>query len=367
LGDEFHDFTLAAIQAAPVYLNREASIDKACSLIEQAGSLGASLAVFGETWVSGYASFAAFSGHPAFGDLLRKFVLNAVEVPSPATDALCRAARLAGTDVAIGIAERDSTTGGSVYCTLLFIGREGKLLGKHRKLKPTMSERIVWGEGDGSSLRLYDRPYGRLGGLNCWEHQMVLPGYALISQGLQVHAAAWPGGSFTRQEVLSRAFAMQAAAYVVMSGGLLRVEDLPAALSELTIEHEGKTRNLILPCDGGSGIIGPDGDYLAGPVYNEETILTATGNTGTVMFQKMIADHAGHYTRPDVFDFRVNRTPKQAARFSERVESEQVDALHAGIANGRITNPRDLFGAFEDLDLDLDLDMELELGAWSAD
>src|SRR6185503_17485853 len=119
---------------APVYLNREASIDKACSLIEQAGSLGASLAVFGETWVSGYASFAAFSGHPAFGDLLRKFVLNAVEVPSPATDALCRAARLAGTDVAIGIAERDSTTGGSVYCTLLFIGREGQLLGKHRKL-----------------------------------------------------------------------------------------------------------------------------------------------------------------------------------------------------------------------------------------
>ncbi|MGB4864010.1 MAG: nitrilase-related carbon-nitrogen hydrolase, partial [Tepidiformaceae bacterium] len=192
MGDEFQDFTLAAVQAAPVYLDRDASIAKACALIAEAGAKGADLAVFGETWVSGYASFAAWANHPAFGELLRRFVLNGVEVPSPATDALCRAARLAGTDVAIGIAERDATTGGSIYCTLLFIGREGVILGKHRKLKPTMYERTVWGEGDGSSLRVYDRPYGKLGGLNCWEHQMVLPGYALIAQGLQVHAGVWP-------------------------------------------------------------------------------------------------------------------------------------------------------------------------------
>jgi predicted amidohydrolase len=351
MGDEFKDFTMAAVQAAPVYLDRDASIEKARSLIEKAGSLGADLAVFGETWVSGYASFAAWPNHPAFGELLRKFVLNGVEVPSPATDALCRAARAAGCDVAIGVAERDSTTGGSIYATLLFIGREGVLLGKHRKLKPTMYERTVWGEGDGSSLRLYDRAYGRLGGLNCWEHQMVLPGYALISQGLQVHAGVWPGGRFTRQEVLSRAFAMQAGAYVVMAGGLLREQDMPDDIRELKMTIDGHDRHLVMPCDGASGIIGPDGDYLAGPVYNEETILTTKGNMGTVMFQKMIGDHAGHYTRPDVFEFRVNRAPKRVASF-DGAEAE-VQEIRQAIVRGDIANTPDLLGALDDLNIDL--------------
>lgn len=339
MGDEFRDFTLAAVQAAPVYLDREASTEKACRLIAEAGALGSDLAVFGETWISGYASFAEHLGNPKMGDVLKKFILNGVEVPSPATDALCRAARAAGTDVVIGVAERDSTTGGSIYATLLFIGREGVLLGKHRKLKPTFYERAVWGEGDGSTLRLYDRSYGRLGGLNCWEHQMVLPGYALIAQGLQVHAGAWPGGSFTRQEVLSRAFAMQSAAYVVMVGGLLREEDIPADL-----------RDLVRPLNGHSGIIGPDGEMLAGPLLGEEGILTAKANLGTVMLQKMIADHAGHYTRPDVFEFRVNAAPKQVATFvgRETFPVQAKDALGNGIASGAIRNPVELAGAVRD-------------------
>jgi predicted amidohydrolase len=340
MGDTFEDFTLAAVQAAPVYLNREESIDKACALIDEAGATGAALAVFGETWVSGYASFAAWADHPAFRSALGRFVMNGVEVPSPATDALCAAARRAGIDVTIGVAERDSTTGGSIYCTLLFIGREGVLLGKHRKLKPTFYERTVWGEGDGSSLRLYERPYGRLGGLNCWEHQMVLPGYALIAQGLQVHAAAWPGGSSMRQEVLSRAFAMQSAAYVVMTGGLLRPGDIPEDLKEI-----------VRPQDGCSGIIGPDGDLLAGPLLNEEGILTAKANLGRVMLQKMIADHGGHYTRPDVFTFRVNAAPKQIASFDGRSEPllAAKSALAAGVDGGNIRNGAELRGAIHDL------------------
>ncbi len=352
MGDEFQDFTLAAVQAAPVYLDRDASIAKACALIAEAGAKGADLAVFGETWVSGYASFAAWANHPAFGELLRRFVLNGVEVPSPATDALCRAARLAGTDVAIGIAERDATTGGSIYCTLLFIGREGVILGKHRKLKPTMYERTVWGEGDGSSLRVYDRPYGKLGGLNCWEHQMVLPGYALIAQGLQVHAGVWPGGTFTRQEILSRAFAMQAAAYVVMSGALIREQDIPPQIREMAMTIDGRTRHLITPCDGDSGIIGPNGEFLAGPVVNEEVILTAKGNTGTVMFQKMIADHAGHYSRPDVFEFRVNRKAKRIVDFAER--SDDVNLVRDALSDGTLRNGRDLLGALDDMNLEFD-------------
>ncbi|MCK9520618.1 MAG: carbon-nitrogen hydrolase family protein [Dehalococcoidia bacterium] len=337
MGDEFRDFTLAAVQAAPVFLDREASIDKACALIEQAGAQGADLAVFGETWVPGYAGFAEAGRGVRIGPLLRRFVLNAVEVPSPATDALCAAARKAGTDVAIGVAERDSTTQGTIYCTLLFIGREGKLLGKHRKLKPTFFERSVWGEGDGSSLRLYDRPYGRLGGLNCWEHQMGLPGYALIAQGLQVHAGAWPGATYTRQEILSRAFAMQATAYVVMTGGLLREEDMP-----------DDVKGAMRPNNGHSAIIGPDGELLAGPLLDEEGILTAKANLGTVMVQKLIADHAGHYTRPDVFDFRVNRQPRDVARFDDG-DSEGRRALLDGVASGTIRDGNELAGAFEDL------------------
>ncbi|MEX2081698.1 MAG: carbon-nitrogen hydrolase family protein [Dehalococcoidia bacterium] len=346
MGDTFPDFTLAAVQAAPVYLDREATIDKACTLIAEAGTLGSDLAVFGETWVAGWASFAAWPNHPAFAGLLERFVRNAVEVPSAATDALCHAARRAGTDVAIGIAERDATTQGTVYSTLLFIGREGEILGKHRKLKPTMWERTVWGEGDGSSLRLYDRPYGRLGGLNCWEHQMVLPGYALISQGIQVHAAAWPGATFTRQDVLSRAFAMQSGAFVVMAGGLLRQSDLPADLAELSVEVDGHERQVIMPHNGHSGIIGPNGDYLAGPLVDEEGILTARANLGTVMLQKMIADHAGHYTRPDVFQFSVNRTGKRVASF---LDETAETALRDGIERGSILTADELALAFVDL------------------
>lgn len=333
MAERFSEFTLAAVQAAPVYLDRDATVEKACTLIEQAASQGADLAVFGETWVSGYASFARWIGHRAFPGALKRFVQNGVEVPSPATDALCGAARQAGIDVAIGIAERDSTTQGSIYCTLLFIGREGEILGKHRKLKPTFYERAVWGEGDGSTLRVYERPYGRLGGLNCWEHQMVLPGYALIAQGVQVHAAVWPGGTFTRQEVLSRAFAMQASAYVVMSGGLLRKEDIPEEFAEI-----------VLPQDGASGIIGPNGNLLAGPLLNEEGILTARGNLGAIMFEKMISDHAGHYTRPDVFEFRVNTRPRRVAEFSDGFA-----AVRAGVADGSIRDADELRLALADL------------------
>jgi nitrilase len=333
MGDEFSDFTLAAVQAAPVYLDREASVEKACGLILEAAERGAALAVFGETWVSGYASFATHTTHPGFIDALRRFILNGVEVPSPATDALCAAARNAGIDVVIGVAERDSTTQGTIYCTLLFIGREGEILGKHRKLKPTFYERIVWGEGDGSSLRVYERPYGRLGGLNCWEHQMVLPGYALIAQGLQVHAGAWPGGTFTRQEILSRAFAMQAGAYVVMTGGLLRPEDIPAELSEQ-----------VMPLNGHSAIIGPGGELLAGPLLDEEGILTATANLGQAMVSKMVADHAGHYTRPDVFDFRVNTAPRRVARFDEQA----VEKVREGVASGALRSQEELAAALAD-------------------
>lgn len=309
MAERHEEFTLAAIQAAPVYLDRDASIDKACRLIEEAGALGVDLAVFGETWIAGYASFARNLSDDASLAACRAFILNAIEVPSAETDRLCAAAKRAGTDVVIGIAERDAQTRGTIYCTLLFIGRDGTILGKHRKLKPTFWERAVWGEGDGSSLVTYDRPYGRLGGLICWEHQMLLPGYALIAQGIEVLAGAWPGldEDSSRQIALSRAYAIQSGAYVVMACNLCREEDVPEQYLDV-----------VIPCDGGSAIIDPDGTILAGPMHGREGILTAKANLADVAFAKLIADNGGHYSRPDVFEFRVNTSPKRAAVFERR-------------------------------------------------
>ena len=170
---EFTQFKLAAIQAEPVYFDLEASTDKACRLILEAGAKGATLAAFGESWLPGYPFFVWGS---ATGPMAADYLANALEIPSPATDRLCEAAGQAHIDVVIGIAERDPRTRGTVYCTLLFIDNQGTILGKHRKLKPTHRERTAWGEGDGSGLKVYDRPYARISGLNCWEHTMVLPG-----------------------------------------------------------------------------------------------------------------------------------------------------------------------------------------------
>jgi predicted amidohydrolase len=190
---EYPEFTLAAIQAAPVYLNLKASTEKACQLIKETGEKGADLAAFSETWLPGYPFFYPYPiNTPQWNQAVSAYISNGVEIPSQTTDLLCKAAKKANVDVVIGIVELDTKTRGTVYCTLLFIGREGKILGRHRKLKPTLAERMIWGEGDGVGLVVYDRQYGRVSGLSCGEHSMLLPAYSLMAQGTQIHIAAWP-------------------------------------------------------------------------------------------------------------------------------------------------------------------------------
>ncbi len=306
---QYDEFTLAAIQAAPVPFDREASAEKACRLIEEAARKGASLAAFGETWLPGYPFFAFAPQGRLYWRAAAEYLANAVEIPSPTTDRLCAAARRAGIDVAIGVVELDSTTRGTVYCTLLFIGREGEILGRHRKLKPTHVERAVWGEGDGLGLTTYERPYGRISGLNCWEHQMVLPGYALMAQGTQIHVAAWPGREpedappaevplWPRQLLLSRAFAAQGACYVIAAAGVRLLDDTPERYRELSLfEHTGD-----------SYIIDPRGEVIAGPAQGE-TILTAQGSLEAVLVAKAACDVGGHYSRPDLLRLHVNGQP----------------------------------------------------------
>lgn len=300
------EFIMTAIQAAPVHFDREASTEKACRLIAEAADKGATIVAFGECWIPGYPMFAYASPTPLRWKASAAYIASAVEIPGVETEQLCKSTKKAKIDVVIGVAELDERTKSTVYATLLFIGSDGEIIGKHRKLKPTFHERTAWGEGDGSSLRVYDRSYGRISGLNCWEHQMMLPGYALASQGTQIHVAAWPGREldqappppvslWPRQVLLSRAFASQAGAYVICTAAINRKDDYPEEYRELVLfEH-----------DGGSCIIDPRGEIIAGPVKGDETFITATGSLDAVRSVKAVVDIGGHYSRPDVFRFEV--------------------------------------------------------------
>jgi len=325
---DYAEFTLAAIQAAPVYFDREASTEKACQLIMEAGRKGADLAAFGETWLPGYPFFHSSA---LVGRARVTYLSNAVAIPGPTTDRLCMAAKKANVDVAIGVAELDSTTRGTVYCTLLFISREGEILGRHRKLKPTGAERTVWGEGDGMGLRVYDRPYGRISGLNCWEHRMVLPGYALMALGTQIHVAAWPftwhlDPDLNSAPAVSQAFAAQGGCYVIATSSLLRPEDVQEAHRELAMSQIDEWTRAK---KGGCRIIAPGGQVIAQAAVAEETVLTASVSLEAVLQAKADIDVGGHYSRPDVLQLHVNRRPLERVVVSDASASSGDDQTSA--------------------------------------
>lgn len=271
--------------------------------IAEAGAKGADVAAFGETWLPGYPFFVDAPLSDLWWEAAADYLANAIPVPGPETDALCAAAKAAGCDVVIGVAELDPATQASVYCTLVFISREGAILGRHRKLKPTHHERSVWSDGDAKGLVVHPRPYGRLSGLSCWEHNILLPGFALIAQGTQIHVAAWPGREpdaapsdpvWARQLLLSRAFASQAGAYVIAAAGLRHLEHVPPKYRPLAAnEHNGR-----------SAIIDPRGEVIA-QAGSEETVLIAEGSLAAVRKAKSACDPAGHYSRPDLFELRL--------------------------------------------------------------
>ncbi len=296
-------FKLAAIQASSAFFDKQAGLDKAVRLIAEAGAKGAQIAAFGETWLPGYPFFIDAPLSELWWEAASDYLANAILIPGPETDALCEAARAADLDVIIGVAELDPATKSTIYCTLLFLSREGEILGRHRKIKPTHHERSIWGDGDAEGLVVHDRGYARLSGLNCWEHNVLLPGYALIAQGTQVHVAAWPGREpqtapsepvWSRQVLLSRAFASQAGAYVIAAAGLRRIGDVPERYAPLApFEHNG--------C---SVIVDPWGEVIA-EAGSEETILIAEGSMERIRQAKAACDAAGHYARPDLFELRV--------------------------------------------------------------
>ncbi|MFW6055687.1 MAG: carbon-nitrogen hydrolase family protein [Chloroflexota bacterium] len=302
-GDVFPAYKVAAVQAAPIFLDRDATVDKACRLIEEIAVGGATLAVFPETWIPGYPVWTNADARWNYRPAKESYALlyrNAVDVPGPVIDRLCDAAGRAGVAVVMGIHERSKT--GTLYNSLVFIDTDGRFLGTHRKLVPTYHERMIWGRGDGSTLSVFDTAQGRLGGLICWEHWMPLARFAMYAAGEQVHAAVWPSATETFL-LACRAMAFEGRMYVVAAASYLTRAMLPDVFP-LHAELESFPEEM---CVGGSAVVGPDGRFIAAPVYGCETIVYADIDLKRLVEEKQLLDVSGHYSRPDIFSLHVNR------------------------------------------------------------
>jgi nitrilase len=298
----FPKVKVAAVQAAPVLFDRGASIEKACQLIQEAAAQGSSLVLLPEAFVPAYPrglSFGMVVGQrkPEGRQLWERYWANAVPVPGPSTERLGEAAQKAGIYVAIGIVERDQQfSGGTLYCTLLYFGPDGQIVGKHRKLKPTGAERLIWGEGDGSSLPVLDTKYGKIGGLICWENYMPLARTALYAKGVEIYLAPTADARQSWQATMrhiaceGRCFVLGCNQYVTKA---MYPTDLPG-YAELADQPD-------VMCRGGSVIVSPLGDIIAGPLYDTEGILYAELDMAEVTRGKLDFDVVGHYARPDVF------------------------------------------------------------------
>lgn len=312
MSDTLPKYTVAAVQAAPVFMDRDATVDKACELIADAGRAGAKLIVFPETWVPLY-PFWHTTSNVFSGELFTQLYKNAVEIPSPSTNKLAQAAKQAAAHVVMGINERDTAARGTLYNTMLWLSPTGEVMHRHRKLTPTFTERTIWGQGDGSDLQVIDTELGRLGGLICWEHEMTLVKYALYAQGEQVHCSQWP--AYTSQndhiEFGTRQYAFEGACFVVSACGVVPKGKLP---KEIWAEP--------IRANGGSSIVAPNGKIIAGPVFDSEEILYAEIDLELAIREKHSRDVAGHYARPDVLQLVVNTRRKPVATFVDSTHSD---------------------------------------------
>jgi nitrilase len=242
--------------------------------------------------------------------LYKRLWQSAVEVPGPVTDALASAARDAGVCAAVGVVERVKGGHGTLFCTLLIFGPDGQLLLRHRKLRPTASERLMWGEGDGSTLRVVETPVGRVGGLICWENYMPLARMTLYAQGVEIYLAPTADPRDSWQASL-RHIACEGRCFVLGCNQFLSRADYPQWWAELDDIRKLPDTS----CRGGSAIYSPLGDLLAGPVYDREELLVSDLDLDDTLRGKLDFDAVGHYARPDVFELRVNRNPTSAVQF----------------------------------------------------
>ncbi len=336
MGDISPKPRVAVIQAAPALFDREATVEKACQLIADAAAQGAQLILFPEAFIPAYPRGLGFgtvvgSRSPAGRRTWERYWANAVEVPGPATQALGAAARQASAYLAIGIIERNThfehstaapSAGGTLYCTLLYFGPDGRLLGLHRKLKPTGAERLIWGEGDGSTLTVLNTPLGQIGGLICWENYMPLARMAIYSKRVELYLAPTADARDTWQATL-RHIACEGRCFVLGCNQFVSKDMYPPDL-------EGLEDLADLPevlCRGGSAIVSPLGEYVAGPLFDQEGILIADLDLAAVARAKFDFDVVGHYARPDVFQLMVNEQPAPSVVIKSHKSGNKDDAV----------------------------------------
>jgi aliphatic nitrilase len=316
-------FTAAAVQAAPVYLDAPATVEKAVSLIGEAAANGASLVVFPEVFVPGYPywnwTMNPVQGSPWFERLYR----SAIDVPGPEVDALRSAARQHGTVLVIGVNERGAHSLGVLYNTLLTIGADGELLGVHRKLVPTWAEKLTWTGGDGSSLRVHDTPVGRLGVLACGENTNTLARFSLLAQGELVHAAAYIALPVAPEDYdMAEAIALRAAAHC-FEGKVFSVvacSTISAEIVDMIAGDDAEVRHMLARKRSAlSGVFGPDGRPVTDPLVDDEGIVYAEIDLGRCIQPKQMHDIVGHYNRFDVFKLQVDNRPQQPVTFTTDV------------------------------------------------
>lgn len=300
----FTSTKVGVVQATPAFFDAERCVDLVLEWIEKAAAQGCQLLLFPESFVPGYPrglNFDAVVGRRTERgrDLWLQYWRNSLEPSSPHVARIAEAARRAEMFVALGVTERES---GTLYCSIFYFGKDGNFLGSHRKLKPTGLERFVWGEGDGSSLLSFDTEFGKIGGLICWENYMPLARTALYQRGVELYLAPTADARASWQATMQHV-ALEGRCFVLASNQFMRKSDYPERFQEfLTDEPEVMSR-------GGSVIFSPLGETLAGPLYDDEGLLTAELNFETLVKSRLDFDPVGHYARPDVFRLEVTNQP----------------------------------------------------------
>ena len=299
---------VAVVQAAPVVFDVQRTLAKLRDLAAEAARQGARLAVFPEAFVSAYPKGLGFGARmgmrsPEGREEFRRYFDSAIDVPGPATEAIGEPTRAHRLYLVVGVIERD---GGTLYCTVLFFGPDGTLLGKHRKLMPTAMERLVWGQGDGSTLTVLDTEIGKLGAVICWENYMPLLRMSMYAKGVQLYCAPTVDDRDTWLPTV-RHVALEGRCFVLSACQYLTRADCPPDYACL----QGDDPKTVL-IRGGSCVIAPLGQVMAGPHFEGECILTADLDLAEIARGKYDFDVAGHYARPDVFRLHVNEKPARA-------------------------------------------------------